>query len=258
MSTALRMMSGMVTAQTEAHTREQQLTNGAHAELDGMVVNLELTLISIIQGVALYFLTDSSRGLIVAPQWDLLPYVIAGLFVILLWWTRAIIHTLTVIRWPIEFTHNFLYVASTLVEATMFAQMSSPANWFSIGALFSALVWILFASDLRLIRERLREPNGPATQTLLKALYREQRFHARISMPLTVLYYTISALALRLWPRTLIEGGGHLWFGLPQLLGSLAYIIYIVQFFQHISPSILAMRRERMSLFVTARSDETT
>lgn len=225
----------------------QETPDPAHAELDGMVVNLELTLISIIQGVALYFLTESSRGLVVALQWPLLPYVVSGLFIILLWWSRAVLHTLTVIRWPIEFTHNFIYIASTLVEATMFTQMTTPANWFFVGTIYSALLWLLFATDLRLIRERLKESNSPATHTLLERLYREQRFHARISMPLTVLYYGIAAVSLRVWPQFFAEGAGHLWFGIPQLLGSVSYVLYIVIFFRQISPAILAMRRERLA-----------
>lgn len=224
----------------------QETSDPAHVELDGMVVNLELTLISIIQGVALYFLTESSRGLVVALQWPLLPYVVSGLFIILLWWSRAVLHTLTVIRWPIEFTHNFIYIASTLVEATMFTQMVNPANWFFVGTIYSALLWLLFATDLRLIRERLKESNSPATHVLLEKIYREQRFHARISMPLTVLYYAIAAASLRLWPQFFAEGVGHLWFGVPQLLGSFSYVIYIVIFFRQISPAILAMRRERL------------
>src|SRR5262245_12299475 len=53
-------------------------------DLDGLVVNMELTLISIIQGVALYFLTDSSRTPLMAGQVAVLPYVIIGLLIIFL------------------------------------------------------------------------------------------------------------------------------------------------------------------------------
>jgi len=227
--------------------QNQETPDLAHTELDGMVVNLELTLISIIQGVALYFLTESSRGLMVTLQWPLLPYVVSGLFIILLWWSRAVLHTLTVIRWPIEFTHNFIYIASTLVEATMFTQMTTPANWFFVGTIYSGLLWLLFINDLRMIRHRMAESNGPAAHALLEKLYREQRFHAHISMPLTVLYYGIAAASLRLWPNFFAEGTGHLWFGVPQLIGSVSYVIYIVIFFRQISPAILAMRRERLA-----------
>src|SRR5258708_29842578 len=35
---------------------------------------------------------------------------------------------LTVIRWPLEFGHNFLYIACALVEAFSFAQLGNPAR----------------------------------------------------------------------------------------------------------------------------------
>ena len=214
----------------------------ARAELDGMVVNLELTLISIIQGVALYFLTDSARGLMFAPQWALLPYVASGLFIIMIWWSRAVIHTLTVIRWPMEFTHNFFYIASTLFEAAMFAHLAIPAEWFAIGAVYMALLWLLFASDLRLIRQRMAEARDAHSQKLLSALYREQRFHATVSMPLAVLFYIVAALTMAWWPDRFAGGANHLIFGIPQLLGSLAYVIYLVRYMRALGPDILAMR----------------
>ena len=216
----------------------------SRAGLDGMVVNLELTLISIIQGVALYFLTDSSRGLLVTLQWPYLPYVLTGLFVILLWWSRAVIHTLTVIHWPIEFIHNFLYVASTLVQATMFTQVNNPANWFLLGAGYAALLWLLFVSDLRLIRERRRGQNSPVAQSLFNTLYREQRFHARISMPLSVLFYAGAALAIRTWPHFFLDANGHVVLALLQLTGAITYVVYIVLFFHRISARILVMREQ--------------
>jgi hypothetical protein len=40
----------------------------ARRELDSVVVNIELTLVSIIQGVALFFLTDNARTLISMRQ----------------------------------------------------------------------------------------------------------------------------------------------------------------------------------------------
>ena len=77
-------------------------------ELDAMVVNVELTLSSIVQGVALSFLADSARTVLTAGMASAWPYVITGLLIILLFWSRSLIHTLTLIRWPLEFGHNCL------------------------------------------------------------------------------------------------------------------------------------------------------
>jgi hypothetical protein len=51
-------------------------------ELDSTVVNIELTLVSIIQGVALFFLTDNARAVMSARHWSTFLYVVAGLCVI--------------------------------------------------------------------------------------------------------------------------------------------------------------------------------
>ena len=72
-------------------------------ELDSLVVNIELTLSSIIQGVALSVLTESARGPLGDLRFDQWPYVLNGLLIILLFWSRSVAHTLTLIRWPLEF-----------------------------------------------------------------------------------------------------------------------------------------------------------
>ena len=110
-------------------------------ELDGMVVNIELTLSSIIQGVALYFLTENAHAILAEGAWQALPYVCVGLLILWLFWSRSLIHTLTLIRWPIEFVHNFFYIGCSLVEALAFTRLSDPFWWFVLNAIFSALVW---------------------------------------------------------------------------------------------------------------------
>jgi len=82
--------------------------NLSRRELDANIVNIELTLASIIQGVALYFLTDNARTSLSLTNWPSLLYLSAGLCVICIFWSRSIIHTLTLIKWPLEFGHNFL------------------------------------------------------------------------------------------------------------------------------------------------------
>src|SRR5207245_10920131 len=66
-------------------------------DLDSVVVNIELTLVSIIQGVALFFLTDNARALMSMRHLDAFLYVVAGLCVIFIFWSRSVIHTLTLI-----------------------------------------------------------------------------------------------------------------------------------------------------------------
>src|SRR6266702_2318274 len=101
--------------------------SAARSDLDAMVVEIELTLVSIIQGVALTVLIENAYRAIAEPQLFFWPYVIAGLLVIFVFWSRAVLHIITVIRWPLEFGHNFLYIACALVEEIM-AKFKRPAN----------------------------------------------------------------------------------------------------------------------------------
>src|SRR5947207_9018297 len=135
--------------------------SAGRAELDSMIVEIELTLVSIIQGVALTVLIESAHGVI--AEWHMIfwPYVVSGLLIILIFWSRAVLHIITVIRWPLEFGHNFLYIACALVEAILFAQVGKPAAWFEFATGFSAIGWTLFVYDLRLIHARMRDSAGP-------------------------------------------------------------------------------------------------
>ena len=125
--------------------------SAAQTQLDSLVVNIELTLISIIQGVALSFLADHSREVLANLQLTFWPYVVTGLLIILLFWSRSLIHTLTVIRWPLDFGHNFMYIACTLVQTVAYTQLTNVLHWYALNTVFGLMLWILFALDLRMI-----------------------------------------------------------------------------------------------------------
>src|SRR5436309_11167781 len=144
----------------------------ARSELDSMVVEIELTLVSIIQGVALTVLIENAHTVIAERQLFFWLYVVAGLFVIFVFWSRAVLHIITVIRWPLEFGHNFLYIACALVEAVLFTRLHSPRAWFALAALFGAIGWMLFTYDLRLIRAREKDSAGPASNRLIAIVTR--------------------------------------------------------------------------------------
>ncbi len=178
-------------------------------DLDSLVVNTELTLISVIQGVALYWLTDSSRHVLVDGQVAYWPYVAIGLLFVLLFWSRALIHTLTVIRWPVEFVHNFLYIACTLIQAILFTQITDPQHWYLLGAVYTASVWLLVAADARLIRRRFEGDSSPSAQALHRLLRREQNLHIYLGYPAVALFFAVVAAALYAWPDVFVAGGWH-------------------------------------------------
>ena len=116
--------------------RDVNHSNGARHPL----AHIELTLLSIIQGVALYFLVDRSYEALVSFRISFWPYAVTGLLIIFIFWSRSLIHTLTVIRWPLDLTHNFMYIACTMVQAVTFTQWTNPVHWYALNALFALLV----------------------------------------------------------------------------------------------------------------------
>src|SRR6266704_6490020 len=155
----------------------------ARSELDSMVVEIELTLVSIIQGVALTILIENAREVVAQRTLVFWPYVIAGLLMIFVFWSRAVLHIITVIRWPLEFGHNFLYIACALVEALLFAQLGKPLSWFGFGAAFIAIGWTLFVYDLRLIYARMRDSAGEASNRLYAQVRRDQWLNIGLLLP---------------------------------------------------------------------------
>jgi hypothetical protein len=213
-------------------------------QLDGSVVNIELTLISIIQGVALSFLADHARDVLVSLQFIFWPYAATGLLIILLFWSRSLIHTLTVIRWPLDLSHNFMYIACTLVQTVTFTQLTNTGHWYALNTLFGLMTWALFALDLRMIRRRMRDSAGPIGSTLYAIVEQEQCVNMRYFMPATVVFNLLATVVVRLWPGALIDAGGHVMIAVAQLAAALGYLIYVMRFFARIIPLIVNTRRE--------------
>src|SRR5205807_10260019 len=61
------------------------------------------------------------------------------LLVILIFWSRSVLHIITLIRWPLEFGHNFLYVTCALSEALLFTRLTNPRGWFMFGAIVATV-----------------------------------------------------------------------------------------------------------------------
>jgi hypothetical protein len=172
------------------------------------------------------------------------PYVLAGLLVIFIFWSRAVLHIITVIRWPLEFGHNFLYIACALIEAVSFAQLANPANWFGFGAAFIAAGWVLFFYDLRLIHARQRDSSGEAGNRLYERVRRDQWLNLVLLLPGVFVLNVTCAISIRTWPEIFVRNNAHLWLIGVQLVGFTGYLIYVVRFYLNLAPLIAAAHRE--------------
>ena len=184
-------------------------------ELDSLVITMELTLMSIIQGIALYFLADTFVGVIGMKQFEFLPYVSAGLLIILFFWSRSLIHILTIIRWPLEFIHNFIYIGFTLIESVMFKQIGNVLNWYVLNVFSLLLIWLTFIFDLRMIR-RVKEEGG-SSQSLLATVEPEQLMNIRVIIPTMVVFSLAGAALVWCFPDLLVSQHGHIALGLLQV-----------------------------------------
>jgi len=212
-------------------------------ELDSVVVNIELTLVSIIQGVALFFLTDNARALMSMRHWDALLYVAAGLCVIFVFWSRSVIHTLTLIRWPLEFGHNFFYIACALGEAILFTRLDDPLAWFQLSAAFAGIVWLLFIYDMRLIHARIVESRDDSEHALYARARSDQLLNIYLLVPLLIVFNLVSAFAIWSRPDLFIARARHVWLIGAQLLSFIGYLFYTSRYFSAIAPLLLRNRR---------------
>ena len=212
-------------------------------QLDSVVINIELTLVSIIQGVALFFLTDNARVLISLSHWEAFLYVAAALCVIFVFWSRSVIHTLTLIGWPLEFGHNFFYIGCALGEAILFSRLDNPLAWFQLSAAYACIVWLLFIYDMRLIHARLAESRADSQRALYARAMSEQLLNIRLLVPLLIALNVVSAFAIWRWPDLFIARAGHTWLISTQLFSFIGYLFYTSRYFSAIAPLVLRSRQ---------------
>jgi hypothetical protein len=214
------------------------------SELDSMVVEIELTLTSIVQGVALYFLIDAARTVLSVQQRAYWPYVLAGLLTILIFWSRSVVHTLTLIRWPLEFGHNFFYIICALGESLLFSRLTNPRAWFALGALYAVIVWLLFIYDLRLLSARERDSAGEASNQLYALVTRDQWLNIVALVPGLVVLNAICAALVRFYPEFFLTRNGHVWLATVQMASLAIYLLYVLRFFKTLTPLVSRAREE--------------
>lgn len=212
----------------------------ARSQLDTTVVGIELTLISIIQGLALGVLVSGAVQPLVQLQWEVWPYLVTGLLVILIFWSRSLIHTLSFIGWPLEFGHTFIYFGATLIEAAALSQVGNPERWFALNALYAAAVWGLYAWDLRLVRRTAGDLRTNEERSLYDDIIRDQRLNIAVMMPLAVAFQGLSWWLVHAYPRALLHDGWHLLLIGLTLLFSVNYLHGGVRLLRHRQDWILA------------------
>jgi len=210
--------------------------NASWRKLDSVVVDIELTLNSIVQGVALVVLTEKVPEVF---SWAAFLYTIAALCVILTFWLRSIIDTLTLIKWPLDWGHNFLYIGCAMCEVILFRQLSHPLRWFQLSVAYSVLVWLLYIRNMRLIHARVAESNSDAERALYTRARADQLLNIWLLVPLFFLFNVGCVVAIWIWWDLFVDQGGHIWMISWQLLSFMGYLTYVVWYFKRIAPLVL-------------------
>jgi hypothetical protein len=166
------------------------------------------------------------------------------LLIILLFWSRSLIHTLTLIRWPLEFVHNFFYIACALVEALAFTRLADPFMWFVMTALFAVIVWALFVYDSRIVKLREKDSAGPVGSRLYAMVGADQRLNIAFIIPVIFIFNVGSAIAIYARPDFFLHRNGHLILIGLQAIGLVLYLGHVIRGFIQLVPLISTTRQE--------------
>jgi len=222
----------------------KRLRREARTELDKTVVGIELTLISIIQGLALAMLAAAAVQPMLRLQWETWPYIVTGLLVILIFWSRSLIHTLSFIGWPLEFGHTFGYFGATLVEAAALTEVADPQAWFALNACYALAVWGLYAWDLRVVRRQAHDFTTDEERLLHADIVRDQRENIVLLMPLAVAFQGVSWWLVHHYPEAMLGQRWHLVLIGLTLLFSLNYLYQGVRVLRRRRDWILARQAQ--------------
>jgi hypothetical protein len=201
-------------------------------KLNDIVVTIELTLLSVIQGVALYFFADNVRGPILTMDYEHWIYIILAFIIYIIFWSQALVHVLTFISWPLEFIHNFLYFIIVAAEVLMFVSITNPVNWYATNALFFFVSWILYYVDTRLLEDKAQYFDSPEQKSFYEMLIKDQYFSFHVLVPVGFLYSLIAWLLTLFYPVYFLDNGRHLDLAGVQAVIFLGTFFYLLSVFK--------------------------
>ena len=162
-------------------------------ELDQIVLDVELVLISVVQGVALTTLAAEASPVLRSHDWTQLAFVGTGLLFVLSFWSVALVHAISFLAWPMDLVHYFFYFGVALLECLTFMRIEQPREWFGFSIACFLLSTVLYAYDDRLIARRQSEFEGSAEhRALFRHIRAGQRFEMRVLMPAGVLFNVLA------------------------------------------------------------------
>lgn len=208
-------------------------TNLKKEKLDTMVVTIELTLLSVIQGVALYFLAENAHGPILMLDYEYWVYIFTAFLFLVVFWSQALVHVVSFISWPIEFVHMFLYFLVVITEVLMFQSITNPPNWFATNIVFFVVVGFLYYADLVLLKSKKAHFEGTeAGRTFYTATLKDQTFGMWVLVPLGFIFSLGAFSLVYFYPTFFIEEHWHLALAAFQAFVGIGFLYYLVSVFK--------------------------
>jgi hypothetical protein len=144
-------------------------------ELEGLATSVELTLASVLQGIALAILVPKIVELITNGEVAKLPYIPASLLLLFMVWVTFISHAISYVTWPFDPLHNLMYFLIVSSEAVLLFFLDKPVPWFlsliGLGLLLGFSCWY----NQGLLRRNAPYYTSAAARDLYEHIMDEQR-----------------------------------------------------------------------------------
>jgi hypothetical protein len=189
-------------------SNEPSLRERAERNLGSLVIAIEFTLISVMVGVILFPLMEFATPILRGLEFEYMPYILSGLFLILYVWTEVISHSLSFIGWPIDILHNLFYIIFAMVLAIQMHFLSDPQAWFAMTVLSAAVGFAIVYYDQKVIEQRREHSTGEAAR-LYDTAWQHQHGLVRTA-PFNLLTSLVLAGLVFAFPVIFIEYKAHL------------------------------------------------
>ncbi len=178
-------------------------------KLDGLSLDVEFLLISVVQAVALGALATAAADTIGNLRLEYFPYIISSFVLILSFWSVAIIHAISFIDWPLDLSHSFLYFLASFIEVMAFSHVTSPVAWFGFITAFFVVAFVSYFVDLKMIIARKDKFKTSAKLKLYNHILNRQQFEMKFIIPAAMLFGLVSFIAILAKPELFINNHWH-------------------------------------------------
>jgi hypothetical protein len=165
----------MITSGAGGASDDAARTAAPNPELESLATSVELTLASVLQGIALAILVPKIVDLITSGALAKLPYIPASLLLLFMVWVTFIGHALSFVTWPFDPLHNMLYFLIVTSEAVLLFFLDQPAQWFLSLFGFGLVLGFSFWYNQRLLERNARHYTSAAARRLYAHIMGEQR-----------------------------------------------------------------------------------